>query len=180
MTPQTMGEWGGEPGEWGGQCFGGALPRHHASISYECQHFVFAAEARNAPRQVEGGQSFYGHPSYEHDEYAQQQYFMPGPPAALPMRLAVNTGSSKGRGQQRFNAERKWNGPKGLQREQQSPSPPSETGPGAAADGANEQAELLPAASQNDATGELQSGDTGEPMRLSFNEVRSSRCRACM
>ena len=178
MTPQTVGEWGGEHGEWGGQCLGGALPRHHSS--YECQQFVFAAEAQNAPGHVEGGQSFYGHPSYEHDEYAQQQYFMPRPPAALPMRLAVNTGSSTGRGQQRFKAERKSNGPTGLQREQQLPSLPSETGPGAAADGANEQAELLPLASQNDAMGELQSGDNGEPMRLSFNEVRSSRCRTCM
>ena len=178
VTPQMMGEWGGECGEcgeWDGQCFGGSLPQHRASMSYEAQHFVHAAGTQNALGHVEGGQSFYGHPGYEQGEYAQQQYFIPGPPAALPMRLAVNTGSSNNSGQQHSRGERK-----GLQREQQMPSPPaSETGPGAEADGATvEQVELLPLASQNGRTGELQIGDSGEPMRLSFNKVRSSRCRA--
>ena len=56
-----------------------------------------------------------------------------------------------------------------LQREQQPTSPPSETGPGAATDGANEQKELLPLASQSSETGVLQNGDNSELMRLSFN-----------
>ena len=175
VTPQMVGECG----ECGGQCLGGSLPQHRASMSFEGQHCVCPAEARNAlqyaPGHVEGGQFVYGHPSYEQGEYVQQQYFMPGPPAALPTRLAVNTGSSNGIGQRHSRGERKRNGSKGLQRQQQPTSPPSETGPGAAADGANEQKGLLPLASQNSETGVLQSGDNGEPIRLSFNEVRLSR-----
>ena len=114
MTPQMVGECG----ECGGQCFGGALPQHRASMSFEGQHCVCPAEAQNAlqyaPGRVEGGQFVYGHPSYEQGEYAQQQYFMPGPPAALPMRLAVNTGSSNGIGPRHSRGEHRWNGSKGL------------------------------------------------------------------
>ena len=181
MTPQMMGEWGGEGGECCGQ--GGSLMQHRASMPYEGHHLVIAAEAQNAlqyaPAHVEGGPFFNGHPSYEQGECAQQQYFMPGPPAALPMRLAVNTDSNNGRGQRHSRGERKRNGSKRLEREQQPPSLPSGTGPGADTDGANEQTELLPLASQNSETGVLQNGDNGELMRLSFNEVRLSRCRAC-
>ena len=167
MTPQMVGECG----EGGGQCLAGSLPHPRASMSFEGQHFVCSAEAQNAlqyaPGHVEGGQFVYGHPSYDQGEYAQQQYFMPGPPAALPMRLAVNTGSSNGRGQRKRNGS--MGGGQCLQREQQPTSPPSETGPGVATDGANEQKELLPLASQSSETGVLQNGDNVELMRLSFN-----------
>ena len=178
VTPQMVGEYG----ECDGQCVGGSLPQHRASMSFEGQHSVFSAEAQTAlqyaPAHVEGDQFVYGRPSYEQGEYAQQNYFMPGPPAALPMRLAVNTGSSNGRGPR---GERKRNGSKCLQRVQQPTSPPSQTGPGAATDGANERAASLPLASQNSETDVQQNGNNlaSEPMRLSFNEVRSSRCREC-
>ena len=150
-------------------------------MSCEGHHFIVATEAQNAlqctSRHVEGAPFFNGHPSYEQGEYAQQQYFMPGPSTALPMRLAVNTDSDDVRGQHSWD-ERKRNGSKRLQREQQPRSLPSETGQGA--DGANQQAELLPLASQDSETGVLQNGDNkvSELMRLSFNEVRLSRCRA--
>ena len=161
MTPQMVGECG----ECGGQCLRRSLPQHRASMSFEGQHCVCSAEAQNAlqyaPAHVAGGQFVYGHPSYEQGEYAQQQYFMPGPPAALPIRLAVNTGSSNGWGQLHSRGERKRNGSKGLQREQQPTSPPSETGPGAATGDVNEQKGLLPLASQNSETGVLQKGDNG-------------------
>ena len=173
MTPQMVGECG----ECGGQCLRRSLPQHRASMSFEGQHCLCSAEAQNAlqyaPAHVAGGQFVYGHPSYEQGEYAQQQYFMPGPPAALPIRLAVNTGSSNGWGQLHSRGERKRNGSiaggQCLQREQQPTSPPSETGPGAATDGANEQKELLPLESQSSETGVLQNGDNVELMRLSFN-----------
>ena len=161
MTPQMVGECG----ECGGQCLRRSLPQHRASMSFEGQHCVCSAEAQNAlqyaPAHVAGGQFVYSHPSYEQGEYAQQQYFMPGPPAALPIRLAVNTGSSNGWGQLHSRGERKRNGSKGLQREQQPTSPPSETGPGAATGDVNEQKGLLPLASQNSETGVLQNGDNG-------------------
>ena len=76
---------------------------HRASMSCEGHHFIVATEAQNGlqytPRHVEGGPFFKGHPGYEQGEYAQQQYFMPGPPTALPMRLAVNTDSDNVSGQ---------------------------------------------------------------------------------
>ena len=176
MTPQMM-------GECGGQRSGGSLLHHRASMSCEGHHFMVATEAQNAlqytPRHVEGGPFFNGHPSYEQGEYAQQRYFMPGPSTALPMRLAVNTDSDDFRGQH-SRGERNRNGSKRLQRQQHPRSLPSETGPGADADGTSEQTELLPLASQGSETGVLQNGDNkvSELMRLSFNEVRLSRCRA--
>ena len=127
MTPQMMGE---RDGEGGGQRSGRCLLHHRASMSYEGHHYVIAAEAQNAlqyaPAHVEGSPCFNGHPSYEQGEYAQQQYFMSGPPAALPMRLAVNTDSDNVRGSSR--GERKRNGSQRLQREQQLRSLPSQTG----------------------------------------------------
>ena len=177
MTPQMM-------GECGGQRSGGSLLHHRASMSCEGHHFMVATRAQNAlqctSRHVEGGSFFNGHPSYEQGEYAQhQQYFMPGPPTELPMRLAVNTDSDNVRGQH-SRGERKRNGSKRLQREQHPRSLPCETGPGADTDGTNEQTGLLPLASQDSETGVLRNGDNkvSELMRLSFNEVRLSRGRA--
>ena len=161
-APQIMGEWDGEGCECSGEQPGGSLSHHRAPMSCEGHHFMVATEAHNAlqyaPRHVEGVPSFFGHPSCEQGEYAQQQYFMPGPPAALPMRLAVNTDSENVKGQLHSRGERKRNG---SQREQQPHSPPSE--------------------SQDSETGLLQNGDNkvNELVRLSFNEVRLSRCHAC-
>ena len=114
MTPRMMGEWGDEGGECDGQRSGRSLLHRQASM--------VAMEAQKAlqytPRHVEGGPFFNGHPSSEQGEYAQQQYFMPGPPAALPMRLAVNMDSDSIRGHRHSWGERKQNGSKRLQREQ--------------------------------------------------------------
>ena len=98
---------------------------------------MVATEAQNAlqyaPRHLEGSPLFNGQCSYEQGEYAQQRYFMP--PAALPMRLAVNTDSNNGKGERHPRCERKRNGTKSVQREQQAPSLPSETGPGVISNG---------------------------------------------
>ena len=176
MTPQMM-------GEWGGHCLGGAVPQYHTTMSFDSQHVMSAVEAQNAMQYASThagcSPSVYGHSSYMQGEYAQQQYFMPGSPAAPPMRLAVNTGSNNSRGQRHYRGECKRNGSEGLQRERQLPLPSSRTGLGAAADSANEQAKLRPLASHSDESGVLQIGDNGKPVDLSFSEVRVSRCRAC-
>ena len=176
MTPQMM-------GEWGGHCLGGAVPQYHTTMSFDSQHVMSAVEAQNAMQYASThagcSPSVYGHSSYMQGEYAQQQYFMPGPPAAPPMRLAVNTGSNNSRGQRHSRGECKRNGSEGLQRERLLPLPSSRTGLGAAADSANEQAKLRPLASHSDESGVLQIGDNGKPVDLSFSEVRVSRCRAC-